>query len=385
MRTLNTERRFSETLQFFKEQKANFSTAQIGLNKYVVYEVILALIESNHYEAIFMFIDQYSVVLNPKDFSYLLKKIKDKPSVHWNIVNRFCDLVAHDQLNTECKIIEVERKGAKKSMELASDKENWFAFKSKALFETEQYQACFDISKQALEVLDKFHYSNDVWFARRLALAKRYLGHTEEALNELLKILNKKKEWFIQHEIAEIYKELGDVERALKYAVAAMNNFGNLEFKVGVLVLVGELLEQRQEKSLAWKHYMLSKLLRQQAAWKMPQSLDDALQRVEFEQITIMQLPDLIKELKIYWSGFKQNASKTKANHVYQGKIFKILHHNEKGIDGFIKYDQNKSIYFNLPPTDERMQNIEIGSDVAFCILPPNEHVQKERAIKLKF
>ena len=55
------------------------------------------------------------------------------------------------------------------------DKENWFAYKTKALLKLGEWQECFDTSKNALEVLDNFHYSNDIWFARRIALAKKNL------------------------------------------------------------------------------------------------------------------------------------------------------------------------------------------------------------------
>ena len=54
------------------------------------------------------------------------------------------DLVSVESLDTTCETREVERKGITKSMEFASDKENWFGFKTKALFETQHYQECFE-------------------------------------------------------------------------------------------------------------------------------------------------------------------------------------------------------------------------------------------------
>ena len=131
---LNKEKKFSEALKYFKENKAQFTSEQIGLNKYVVYEVVTALIEQGHYEVIFNFLEQHNVVLDTKNFSYLLKKFKDKPSINWAVVNKFCYLVPVSNLDTECKTIEVERKGEKKQMELASNKEDWYSIKTKALF-----------------------------------------------------------------------------------------------------------------------------------------------------------------------------------------------------------------------------------------------------------
>ena len=391
IKTLNKEKKFAEALQFFKDNKTAFTPEQIGLNKFIVYEMISALIETNRYDVIFAFIEQHNVVLAPKDFGFLLKKFKDKPSVNWTVVNKFCDLVSVEALETECRTIEVERKGEKKPMELASDKENWYAFKTKSLFETGMYQECFEVSKQALEAFEKFHYSNDIWFARRIALSKKHLGNSDEALNELLKILRRKREWFIQSEVAEIYKENGDFEKAFKYAIEAINNFGDLEYKVGLLVLIAGILEKKQENELSFKHYMLSKLLRQQEEWKVPQTLDYALQNLGFAQIPIEHLPSLKRELKNYWNTFKpqhtrpiKNGNTTNNNQQQTGKIDKILHNDEKGVDGFIKYDNNKSVYFRLQATDELIKSLNIGFEVTFKILPPKEEGKKERAINIK-
>ena len=372
-------------MSHFKDSKNEFTPEQIGLNKYIVYEMISALIETNHYDVIFKFIEQYKVVLDPKNFSYLLKKFKDKPSVNWTVVNKFCNLVSVDSLDTECRTIEVERKGEKKSMELASSKEDWFAVKTKALFETQHYQECFDLSKIALESFEKFHYSNEVWFARRIALSKKHLGNSADALNELLIILRRKKEWFIQNEVAQIYKENCDYEKAFKFAISAINNYGDLEYKVGLLVLIAELLDLKEEYELSFKHYSLSKLLRQQEEWSVPNSISIALNQFSFEQISIEKLPDLKKELKKYWNSFnpQQNNKGINTNSRQSGKIEKILHNDEKGADGFIKYDSNKSIYFRVKLTEEIINKLNVGLVVEFEIFPATED-KKEKAIKLK-
>lgn len=381
---LNKEKKFAETLKYFKDGKNEFTPEQIGLNKYIVYEMISALIETNHYDVIFTFIEQHNVVLDPKNFSYLLKKFKDKPSVNWTVVNRFCDLVSVDSLETECRTIEVERKGEKKPMELASSKEDWFAVKTKALFETQHYQECFELSKVALESFEKFHYSNEVWFARRIALSKKHLGNSADALNELLLILRRKKEWFIQNEVAQIYKENGDYEKAFKFAISAINNFGDLEYKVGLLVLIAELLALKEEKELSFKHYSLSKLLRLQKEWNVPDSISVVLKQFSFEQITIEKLPDLKKELKKYWNSFnpQQNVSRQNTDQYLSGKIDKILNDNEKGINGFIKYDANKSVYFAVSPNYKIKEVLKIGTEVKFKILSATEE-KKERAVEI--
>jgi hypothetical protein len=49
---LNKEKKFAETLKYFKDGKNEFTSEQIGLNKYIVKDMISALIETNHYNSL---------------------------------------------------------------------------------------------------------------------------------------------------------------------------------------------------------------------------------------------------------------------------------------------------------------------------------------------
>ena len=65
------------------------------------------------------------------------------------------------------------------------------------------------------------------------------------------------------------------------------------------------------------------------------------------------------------------------------GKIDRILHNDEKGADGFIKFDGNKSIYFRVNATEEIIKKIVVGLEVEFKVLPATED-KKEKAVQLK-
>ena len=95
IKNLNRGNKSSEALSFFKENKTSFTPEQIGLNKYIIYKMIVALIETNNYNVIFTFIEHYKVVLQPKDFSYLLKKFKDEVGDKESFVKYVNNILRH--------------------------------------------------------------------------------------------------------------------------------------------------------------------------------------------------------------------------------------------------------------------------------------------------
>lgn len=373
------ENHHNET-EFFEEDEIPDGGGNFHFNKSEIIERIEKL-----FPLILKFNGEYAYAVFSNLFTSVLKVEKKKSNANWKFMNDFCDLVTPEQLKTECTTIQVMRKGDKKPMELASDKENWFAYKSKALIKLGKFQECYDISKTALDTFETFHYSNDVWFARRIALSKKNLGNSEDAIKELQQVLRRKKEWFIQKELAELYKEIGDNDTAFKLAIDAINNFGDLEYKVALLCLIGELLNEKGQDDLAFKHFSLSRLIRINEEWNVPSKLSSTLGQFGKADIPIEKLKELKIELKKYWDSFKSQQPKIgqENNQRLTGKIDKILHNDEKGADGFIKYDGNKSVYFRVNSGDEIQSKISLDLTVEFKIIPATND-KKERAIHLK-
>ena len=460
---LNKEKKYSDALKYFKENKSNFTNEQISGNEYIVAAIITALRHTGKYDAGFKFLERYNIeinentkdiilsaygwllhskfksenkvddnsvansesdffddeelstgndnhtfgkseiaekiekflplIINKNDdysnsifsnlFTIVLKTEKKKQKPNWKYVIDFCDLFQMDKLKNNCSTIEVLRKGTKKPMELASDKEYWFAYKSKAHMKLGMFQECYDISNQALETITKFHYSNEVWFARRIALSKKQLGNSEDAITELQKVLKRKKEWFIQKELAELYKEKGDIENSFKYSMEAINNHGDLEFKVDLLYLIGELLKEKQEQELSFKHFSLSRIIRLNEQWKIPQKLVMVLKDFNMKDIPVEKYHDLKNELTKYWEKFKFQSKDETHLPIKTGKIDMILNDNEKGKNGFIKTNDNKSYYFNIKKSEEICESIKTGIEVSFKVLPPKDG-KKEQAVKLR-
>jgi hypothetical protein len=96
-------------------------------------------------------------------FRVVIKTEGRKANANWKLIIDLCDLVKPESLKTDCNKFEAVIKGRKKEIELASDREFWFANKSRALFKLANkskdsekssiFQECYNISKQALESL----------------------------------------------------------------------------------------------------------------------------------------------------------------------------------------------------------------------------------------
>ena len=464
---LKKEKRYSDALSYFKENKVSFSKEQLSNNAYIVSDIISCLRYTNQFDAGFQFLKIYDIKIDDSQneriltaygwllwskyksenenssnsddetqffdededdfqeqnfhydknelierietlipillglnsdfsktlvsnlFSIVLKSEKKKPAPNWKLVNDFCSQIDPTLLSTDCSTIQVERKGRTQDMELASDFENWYAYKSKALMKLGEWQECFDTSKEALEKIENFHYSNDVWFSRRVALSKKNLGNTEDTIEELETILKRKREWFIQKELAELYFEKDDLDTAFKMAIDAINNFGPLEFKVDLLFLIAKILNKQGKSDLAFKHLSLSKLVRQDEEWKVPQKLFDELKQFDQSEIPLSELKNLKSELKKYWNGFNKNNQRQKTpkhrnnSDKLQGEITKLLHDNERGKDGFIKSDNNE-FYFSASPNWHLTSELTVGKKVVFKIIPATDGKKEQtRILKL--
>ena len=370
--------------QFFDEDEDEIQERNFHYDKNELIERIKTLIP-----ILLALNNEFSKTIVSNLFSIVLKSEKKKPATSWKLINDFCSQIDPTQLSNDCSSIQVERKGRVQEMELASDFENWYAYKTKALMKLGEWQECFDTSKEALEKIEKFHYSNDVWFSRRVALSKKNLGNTEDTIEELETILKRKREWFIQKELAELYFEKQDLDSAFKISIEAINNFGPIEFKIDLIYLIGAILKKQGEFDLAFKHFSLSKLIRQDEKWKVPQKILDELNQFEQSEIQLSELKNLKLEIKKYWNVLnkidnRHKAPKHRKNpENLQGEIIKTLNDNERGKDGFIKSDNNE-FYFSASSNWHLTSELTVGNKVLFTITPTRDDKRRHaRIIKI--
>lgn len=317
-------------------------------------------------------------------FSATLKREKKKQKPNWQFVNDLLDLISVDELSTDCETFEAEIKGKKKTIEMASDKETWYAYKTKALLKQGKFQECNELSQKALDSFEKFHYSNNVWFARRIALCKKELGDIDVAIEELLSILKKKKDWFIQAELCDLYFTKKNYSEALKYGVLAASNFGDTEYKIGLFLLMGDLHNAMENTEKAYEHYLLVKLVREEQGWKISQTLRDLLSAAKKEyKNEFKDSSSLLKHLQTYWKSLLPDELKI-ASANQKNLLGEISNINpEKGF-GFIKGIDKNDYYFKINQLRADIKIFSKGVKVIYDSIPPREEGRKPTAINIR-
>jgi tetratricopeptide (TPR) repeat protein len=222
--------------------------------------------------------------------------------------------------------------------EIASKYEQYFMLRTRALLETAEWQQCIDLCNEALQTIDKPHYDNDIWFRWRIALAYEGLGEWEKSLHLQLELLKRKKEWFIQKEIAEQYYRLGDYEKSLQYALDSALNFGDNDKKINTFIVLANSLDRLGKTDDA-------------------QTLNAVIDRIKRkEKVSDSEF----SELKKRW-----NALKFSDRQQFAGEIISVL---PNGKAGFVKADDGKQYFFSMRNFKANPKKAVVGAKVSFYL-----------------
>jgi tetratricopeptide (TPR) repeat protein len=223
-----------------------------------------------------------------------------------------------------------------KQREIASKQEQYYMLRSRALLEKGDWDECIRISEEALNKIGKLHYGNEIWFNWRIALSYEGMGEYEKSLHLQLELLKRKKEWFIQKEIAEQYYRLGEYEKSLQYALDSALNYGDGDKKINTFIVLSKVLEQLGKTREAQMHKDLIEKIKQK----------DATYESD------------ISNLKNVWSTLKFSGRQQ-----FPGIIKSIL---PNGKAGFVEAGNGKSYYFSMRDFKGNPQKAVEGTKVTF-------------------
>lgn len=92
---LNKEKKFAETLKYFKENKTQFTTEQIASNDYLISAMLTALRQTGNYDNAFKFLELYKITIDENTKEIILT------AYGWLLYSKF---KAENQLNDNHQI-----------------------------------------------------------------------------------------------------------------------------------------------------------------------------------------------------------------------------------------------------------------------------------------
>jgi len=260
-------------------------------------------------------------------------------------------------------------------MEFASDREKWYAARTRALLEVGQHAECIALCQEALQRFGKLHHDNDVWFRWRMAQSKAALGDRATAITEIQSLLKRKQDFFLYWRIAQYQFELGQVEEALKNAVAGALAPGELEYKWELFWLMGQILQARGETELAARHVELALALRLEHQWKIPAELSQSASQLNISTSSCQPAAQVKARLLPYWRQVRFGDMKTMT-----GKITRLL---PTGQAGFIRGADGRDYYFRTAAFKGNKRLLTEGQAVSFYVQPSQEAGKADSAVEV--
>ena len=375
-------RRFQESLDVCQEvymQNPDFSPIR-NLYGWCLYNLKIAResSESEIDEAQFLkAADEILQLTKPEKFSPYAKTVlkvvdyyESRASYPAELILEWTDKIKPEDLPDK-PFIRIDESG--KSIEYSSDREKWYADRSKALFEAKHYEDCISICQEALRQFSTLHHDNDIWFKRRIALSMGALGEKELAIAELQSLLPRKKDWFTQYNIADFLYELGRFDEAFSYALDAALNVGDIEYKWELFVLMGRLLKSLLRIEEARKHLLLAFKLRQDREWKVLPELANEMIDLDVDPTLPETSDKLYRELKQQWILLKK-----KDQPLIHGIVSNII---AEGKAGFVKGDNGSDYYFKTRSFQGHHSQLQVGRRVKFIVEKNPDPTKRDIAV----
>jgi len=263
-----------------------------------------------------------------------------------------------------------------KSMEHASDRERWYSKKTKALYSFGKFQECIDTGEKAIKEIPVFHYQNDKWIKRLIALSLGELKKPEEGITWLDQIMDDKAEWFLYYDKASLLNKIGDMHEALKFASFAALDRKEISYKCNVFLLMGKILLNKEELDLANQHLLLAAKIRLENEWSISDELQGFVDQTGISILELKPTKDLVKDLRNYWQSLRFAGMDTAA-----GTIKNIV---KSGKSGFISGEDGEEYYFKIANFQGNPKLLNSGIRVTFFIQKNDQNGKLDTALEIK-
>lgn len=303
-----------------------------------------------------------------KAIDYLTKAVDNYPDA---LILEWLDELDPDNLSKDCWV-GPGKDG--KQVEYASEQEKWYAERVKTLEKLERYQESGQVSLKALETVGKCHHGNDILFNFRIAVMDKHLGLLDEAQARLEKVHQKKREYIVELEMAEVAHAQNRIDDAIKLACSAAIAPGPFYFgfRWKVFFLLAQLFQEKGEIDLAKEHALLVWKIGAFQDSEVPAKVKNRANEMAADTSDDRSAREIRDGLLEIWIktglGNRQRI---------RGRIFKV---NENGKSGLIEAEDGKKYYYNSRELHGEHYLYYYGVQVEFYCEPVSENGKRGSA-----
>lgn len=227
-------------------------------------------------------------------------------------------------------------------VEMASDYESFLSTKAKFLERTEEYEKCIDVCDKALAEITNMHHDNNIWFVRLKALSLINLDRSDEGETLLESLLKDRKgqKWFIKKELADLYNEHAQYEKALNYAIDAALTGQDYELKTELFLLIARIFFRMNKSDEARAHAKLLLSITQKEERRIKADHANIYKHFELDTAIVLDFGECLKNCKAIWE-----AEKFRGMQKEEGQI-ELLHSN--GRSGIIRTPDGLKRFFAI-------------------------------------
>lgn len=286
----------------------------------------------------------------------VLRYLKERQIYPGDQVLEWCDKLDPELLSTEARSY-TDREG--KERKEAPPLEQWYGHRTKALEALGRWEELIVVCNEALDRLTEFHYSDEIWFRRRIATAKAELGDPDAAIGDLKALVRLKPDWFIHADLARLLHGKGETEAALDHAVDAALAPGELPHKWELFMLLGDLLAGQGQPEVATQHYQLAAAIRAGEGWRDRPDLTERLSGLPPAEASPA---DLARVLEGQWRALKFADQARATGEIERADAGKRT--------GMIRMADGRRIFFRYRSFVSPRSRLMLGTKVSFFLQP---------------
>lgn len=299
-------------------------------------------------------------------------KQKMAVNINYELADRYLSAIDPLQLDTTEKELEVDGR----RIRAASEREQWYVRKIKALIELNEYEQCLKYADDAFENIDRFHNDANHWINYRRAKSLFALGDLEQAEKTIKSIQQQKfTHWCLYGLLFEIASSKGQKDEAMRYGALCSTADRTHSPRVSFYEkYAGFLLENgyQEEASLI---YRLVELIRIEKEWKV-KSFPKGYSHPD--EVASLDKKEVLKKISPFW-----NKERERGLDFREGTISKIL---KNGKTGFIVDSEGNSYYFDIRDFTKRINALEPGLRVRYTLedrLDASKGIIKPNAVQI--